>query len=179
MNNEVTADDIQRLAKFAMRLARLRKLQKADLDDVLSSLQLKALICLKNYKSEYKFSTYFLSFAVKEAHAIANRVHKWRAIGNTRMELFSELEEPIEEANCKYAGSESANDIEVADEADTARMVNEIITTTIAIRDASMITAVYISGMTYEECGAVHGISKQRVKQICQRGIRRIQAAIV
>jgi hypothetical protein len=114
----VTPDEMQRLAKFAMKVANLPPLQKADSDDVLSGLYLLAVqASFKYVPGNYKFSSYFLSFAIKAAVSLAVNSNRARY----RSTFLSDLP-GVEELACNAptrAGNQTgAESIDDADESD-------------------------------------------------------------
>jgi RNA polymerase sigma factor (sigma-70 family) len=151
----VTADDIQRLARFAVGLAKL-KVQKADREDIVSELELAALKCWKRFPKmgRAQFATYFLSFAIKEAKKLA---------GNLSAAIPSSELSKLPAPPCS-----------VVEDVDAAAVVDSLISK----RDSSIIDAVFIDGMTHEAVAKQHGLTQQAVNAVISRAIKKAKKKV-
>jgi RNA polymerase sigma factor (sigma-70 family) len=176
MPHAVTPDDIIRLARFAVGLAKL-SVSTHDREDIVSELQLAALKSLKRFPNMRRdqFTTYFLAWAVKEARALAGGVNAWRD-GQTI--LFSEMDRPASTHDCKPTTAPKQPDTAVVDAEDEAAMVGDVIADIISERDAEILTAVYVLGETQAEVAVRFHISQQAISLICERSIVILQKHI-
>jgi RNA polymerase sigma factor (sigma-70 family) len=171
MSQEVTPDDIIRLAGFAMKLAKVTRLQRSDRDDIHAELILRALKSQRSYNGSFKFSTYYLSFAVKMASTLASSVRHRRDATTFISELA--LGEEVRPIN----GGEFLG-FDAVDQADDGDMVATCVDEIIGERNADILAAIYIHGHTLRATADRFGISPERVRQICLSCVRKIQKRI-